>query len=564
MIELYLNDNLVVLPEDTSIRIEKYNPLFNKMKSRSFHFAIPYGENRHLFNIDGQLPFTLMINGLVDMQGIAEIEEGIDYNENEIELYLQENDTFWESVKNEHLDDYDFGSEQLPSTESERKALFDDIVTNEKMFPDSNYTLPMFHDTEAQANIGDRNNVNEYNFWFWELSDKSETQYSISVYLRFVLRTLFMKEGFQIEQDDMDGDSDFNRLLIMSFTEFDILLSTIPYRVFLPHITFKDFFETLEALFGLRFIINKDKIRILLFDQLLKQSDLIIADWSEVQNHKKHKLEKIEQSFAYTGISHPDYDDITEYFSEDDIQSTYPNRSDFGDSTGLLPDLIYKSELTQRLYKPDGNGGWVETGNLRAYGNEEQKNEAKAAVFFTTTKTRSWTGVAFESDGGDAWGFDVTITYVVSETRMNYNPIGAKDDPFTKLVLLYNRGIEDREITKYYNDMAYYNTFKIPHVTYDVYINKNNIENLAFPNQKSLRWHTEYGLYNNYKKLTDHWERYRKRKVIKYFYMTTGQVKNIQWESKYKIDDRIYFINKLEYNVTHDGISIVKAELFTV
>lgn len=412
MVELYINNQAVVMPETFSIRLVRYNPLFNQKGDYSIPFSIPLSQNRHIINYadreetanyQKEAGFKLAINGIVRYQGTVVFRDP-NPESDEISIYLKTNNSsFFSKIKDISLQEYDFGGEDnsgLSYEEGEDK--WEDSLNNS--YPDYPYVC-------AQINAPDlwehfpvfqsihHRNINEYDYQNEKMYRDDGQNWCQHMYVQYLINTIIRREGYYLNENDMEDIPDLINLVLVSMNTI-FGFSDIEYRYNLPRLKIIDFFKALNILYAVVPIVNEksNTVSLVMLSKVLNHSSISSSlDGSEVR-HAIMKSEPPADGFLMTfeSLSGDDYKYAKIKTDRSDAIEV-ENYSDLPSADASHENDLYYISSTERFYKciedPDNEGEyiWKEVGYLQDINkdNEEYKQKSQAEMILSDLYDRS-------------------------------------------------------------------------------------------------------------------------------------------------------------------------------
>lgn len=278
MIELFINNSPVVLPEDFQPEIVFENPFFTKSSTYSLDIELPVRdvpENiavfGHCYRIEfDRLPESytalMRVNGIMCFYGSA-IPQGSTDVGVKLQLLSGNSEMNWSSEE-VYIDELNFGSYSIPGFvigQVRHSILVENRTTDNAKYPlladvynsvdkVDNLYMPIFIKEKKKKDDGGDNLVPDYvgNFLEASRSDKgeryfmnenllygNETPRCVQPYLMPIIRKIIESQGYSLRRNDLDAT--FLRNLYICNSKKTIYIARA-----LPHWTINEFFSELE------------------------------------------------------------------------------------------------------------------------------------------------------------------------------------------------------------------------------------------------------------------------------------------------------------------------------
>lgn len=265
MIQFFVNDAEIVLPEGFSFTLKEENPLLtnngeftlditvsllNPQNARAFGFINRLNNNNPVLNAagkmlrDGHTSF-----GQIVVTKNTDVDVTFQFVGGNSELnYLCNN--------NLKLQDLSFGVAKSSALNFDD---FQEVVLGS--YPDYNYTCAMnvINGTMYNQRYLHFEQENGQWKWVWKYYLNGIERYNIQPYLKYYIDKIFELLGYEIDTDNSIDDPMLNRIIMYAPT------TSLNFNDFLPDWTVIAFLESIEKMFNLFFVINKfpKKVQIL-------------------------------------------------------------------------------------------------------------------------------------------------------------------------------------------------------------------------------------------------------------------------------------------------------------
>ena len=565
MINLKIDNNLVVLPAEASISIEKNSPVLNdEVGAFSYPFAVPTTKNQKLLGYPGRLEragditdksFILDENGIQIIRGKVEIDE----SDTQTGIILQSgNNEFTNLMKEKKLSDLDFGKEvwftEFTSEAIQAKL---DAWNLKNAFPSvSSYVCCQFSVKDAEGN---QVLVNKYDIsantaklsYNYDSTDQFQKYYCLQFSVGWILQKIYESANYRVIVNEITG-SVFNDVCIFSkimrvFREgyfagsasYDLeghlnvepggiqYISEGPVSDFLifkdimPDFDVVEFVNSMKSLLCLSIDIDErlNTVSIYFKKTIFQQSSLIKIKSSEITGWK-HSEHKIKNGFSLT---YKDQADELAIESEYEIFAYVANETSKPAPAEGYKDKVIHVNATNRDYKCVFNSpdySWEEIGRLKSLtiGTEENNFEISADI-------------PMQIILGD---IDIPIIdFAINKDEIYIN--------LDKIYISWFRGIHQLNLVNY------------PLMSFDRY-SLNGIVDFTTSLKPAYLYETVYKEFIN-------WKTYRARECTKYLKLTLAEVVQLQWRKRYVISGIPILLNQINFEVPYRGI--VKINGFT-
>ena len=302
MLNLFLNEMPVHLPDDFSMTMNIKNPIFSEIGNYSYPFKIPNTpQNQFIIDFIHRIestknPYT-QFNGRFEFNGIPVFNGTAKFrvfNKDSFEgtIYDREGDFNYRrknmGLRDFQYYDYHFATEQLGV----------DFATgcNDKYYPVRHVAFPMIRDLKYNGDYAPPDNQLQY----INYQDNSGVLTLLTyyyhhrtfivpmVFLRSALYHIFNGLGYTIPADqDFFNDTDLNKLVIYNSLSNNTLCPDFTYKttdiyakMHLPKMSLNDFFTSLENFFNIRFFINESlkTVKIVSVDSIITSLEYVDFD----------------------------------------------------------------------------------------------------------------------------------------------------------------------------------------------------------------------------------------------------------------------------------------------
>jgi hypothetical protein len=296
MLKLFINDQAADITNDISITLKFASPIFNKIGDYTYPFKLPATPlNVSILGFKHRIetafdPFeifsgTLEWNGVIVAKGTIRILKA-QAEFYEATLFMDKGD-FLFLRKNMTLQDIDFGTMSFGSLPLKMDYF---NAGQQTIYPERNFSLPQILNKSYYETLPDHEQLWYFNYYYfgdlqyrWDLVDN--TPLVPMLYLRYVLKMVFEKIGFTLDDDFFAMDPQYNSMVLYNNVnancrneapfDYDIDKVFLSYHV--PHMTLNDFLSGLESFFNLRFFVNNltGVVKLVSVDKIIKSSDTV-------------------------------------------------------------------------------------------------------------------------------------------------------------------------------------------------------------------------------------------------------------------------------------------------
>lgn len=579
MIAITINSEALDLYENTSIRLEKSNPMFDFDSIPGaivFPFKIPHtARNLRLLkypdtimNVALDTPFdaVLILAGLHYADAVLRIDQVV-VNESTIYLTLDAGD-FLSLIKELSLKEIDLGQLQIGTTEFSLRAFMNQTTIdswpnqagvffpfrNEAFVGEDSYTV--FPGAHAPATpisptcpILNYYHAGTFEEWWaqfgetYGLSVKS-TNSTPAIYIAHILQRICAHAGYSFEGIFQD-DQELAALVMQSLTLIrdDASIDHVEINTLVPDIDLQIFLVAVRRLFclSLDFSSKNQRVTFTAIRDIL-QADAK-DDWTEFAS-PEFKLDR-----RYAEEFHFDWTlDSNDAASVDEVQPTitFALKGSVADVASLpvsaARDDIWLVIQEWRYYTWNGIDWIFYSHPLQPFGNSSAAKQVKS-IF-------SPVAMEFSED-------TIPTDYfwdVIPPSRSWKIPYMSQEGTYTfakritseiKPRLLFYRGMQPDTLGNDY-----------PFASADTTDGAGNVVG-----NYALSWQDEAGIYETWwKDYVDFI--YKTRLVTLSLDLEIAQIINLDFHRKKRINGVDYFINKLSTTITMDGISAVTAELY--
>ena len=295
MLSLKIDGQPVDLPNDFSVTMNLKSPAFNEVGSYSYPFKIPYSpRNAFIFNfrnrVQNQTDPYITYNGVFSWNGITLFNGTVKmklFNNFTFEGSIYEgNGDFNYQRKNATLQDVDYGVLEF-SSESTRLGYMNSCI--DKYYPDCNICFPQILNKSYFDELPENTGLHYCNIYinsFLQSVFSGGSERTILVpmlYLRYVLKKIFLYIGYSVDDRFFSSGPEFNKLSIFNlvdcnngdhgFFPYDVTKIFLNYH--LPRLSLNEFFSGLETMFNIRFFVNtfKREVVVVSLDSIIKSTD---------------------------------------------------------------------------------------------------------------------------------------------------------------------------------------------------------------------------------------------------------------------------------------------------
>ncbi|GHU79667.1 hypothetical protein FACS1894145_4310 [Bacteroidia bacterium] len=345
MIELYIDNQQVVLPANFSLEIINENPFFTKNGQYTYDLTLSldnsinaklyehYNRNNNSADIVSGRSARLIVDNKVLINGTEVILEITD-KEVKIQLISGESELNYFIGGDKKLNSLDLGSFNVLSSE------------------ESGVFLPVFSSNEEkiynQSRIVDYNNI---------ISASGVKSPLIQPKLSFFVKRVINLLGYGIETNVFDS----------SFLQYIRILNgrkTVKYSLMLPDWTVAEFFTELENIFNIAFIIDEYTKKISIFfknnyyqDSVKTFVDEVIDEFSKtIDKENKLSYEQANIGYELTDDEYFKYQKLEKMIIDRAQPMAFPSYAAIGaymmstTDTRTLKNKIFKSESSETQY----------------------------------------------------------------------------------------------------------------------------------------------------------------------------------------------------------------------
>jgi hypothetical protein len=558
--KLTIGNQVIALPVDARINLEKSSPVFNEdTGSFSYPFPVPTKPNQRILGWPGKLERVGDIPDktfVLEEQGLQLLRGQVDYDditEDEIGVILKSAMTdFFSKMDGKKFSDINMGNETLwPKNTTwsvvENKftawSNYNDAVNSPliaaptKMTQNDNWNKGSLYSPFINGH-----NVPESRLWL-ALQLRANNTYvgygyfMLQAKIWWVLEKIFEACGYTVLTNDLKTDSYTNTLVLFTKPFYVAgvgnsstgpctmeFFGDLEYSKIMPDVAITDFVKAMMNLLCVSVDIDEQTLEVSIFfrKNLVLGNNVNAVKLPELKGWI-HTENRSKQGFTLSfGSQDDELDTRSDYTLTAEVDWSLPAPTKEND--------IYKVNSTGREFicLKDSNEAlyWKQVGRLKNFedGNGEEKTEINVKI---PKQEEYWS----------AEGPKIEVQPLSDLSNGYYVPLA-------EIYISIYRG------------RCVFNDYHAPMICADEFSIGGTYPLLQFIGTITPRYLNDH-YYNEWLK----WKTYRARFFTKYLQLTLPQLLSLQWKKRYVVNGVEFFLNKVSYDLPHRGT--VKIEGYT-
>lgn len=564
--KLTVNKQLIQMPVDAKISIERNSPVLNeKTGTFSYPFPVPTLPNEKALGYPGRLQrvgylsskeFVLEDGGLQILRGEIDFDEDITREETGI-ILGSGNLIFSEQMEHKRLGDFDYGSEPFPYTP--RNATDQEKIDGEnpivmvmnwrtKTAANGDFVLApfwgSFQGTDVVINQVNSDGLLSLNYY---PALPLQTVFCLQFKFDFIIRKIFEGAGYTIIENEFETSEFIDAVLFgklmpvkywlyqgtgmpepearLYYPEID----TLYYADLMPDLNVLDFMAMIKEMFCLAIDIDERRKQVSIFfrkgifepENVEQLGKCELAGW-------KHSEKRTPEGFK---LFYQDQDDSFDTRGDYTISETMADYASLpAVSENYYELVVHVTDIDRDYILTDADGGdyeWRRIGRLKPYMEGEGEKEFELKVNIPANEKR-------------------LIQELSLELEAPVVPVSIA--AYTEHFLEYGT-----YVSLFRGSLALAGGAVFPYINNDRFLLDGSVDY-----QSTL---TPTYLYDNYYADFVNWQTYHARGASKLLKLPLIKVINLQFRKRYVINGIPILLNKINFELPHKGV--VKVEAFT-